>query len=441
MNTISGERGVVASQPHHVSESTKELRVLIFGWFLFPFGSAGASRVRHIAKGLIANNAQVKVLTIANIDGNREQKSVKDDYRMFEDVQFRSSYPIANHQGRFQPGRLLRVTRLLLSIMNGWRAISSEVDTRAIDVIYLYGRNFFVFLPVLILCRLRSIPVAFEINEWPPASNFPLKWLDLFFWNDFLGRQLPKLGGARVVAITTFIRERYARRKVPVLVMPSIKDFTSASRSTKDFIGERRDFKLVYAGSCKKNDGFGDLLDAVESLVEQGNAIRLEIVGNDGTKGAASEYKSRCDRSATLRDCVFFNGFLSETDYAAMLQSASCLVVPRPNCVAVKAAFPTRVPEFLATGNAVITSVVPDIPEYLEDGVDVFLYDPDEPRSLENTISRAMDNPEQCRAIGRRGKITGEIRFCHVQRTNALLGFLTALKGAKKHQSSDKLLG
>ena len=44
-----------------------KLRILIIGWFKFPFGSASASRVRTLAKGLLENGADVRVITKSRI--------------------------------------------------------------------------------------------------------------------------------------------------------------------------------------------------------------------------------------------------------------------------------------------------------------------------------------------------------------------------------------
>lgn len=396
-------------------------KILFVGWFAFPFGSAGASRVRHIAKGLMLCNYDAEVLTTARISDLPNDPN-SDGSMYYDGIKYASSHSSSMQESK--GGKIARAFRLLLSIISTWRIARRKVASKEYDALYLYGRNFLLFLPIILWARWKQTPTFFEINEWPPAGNFQLGALNPFFWNDWLGRQLPKFGGSGVVAITTYIKNKYRRSSVPVFVMPSIKEFHEESDTPKSRSGDSNQFVIVYAGSCKKSDGFNDLLDAIEALAPMDSNIRLEVLGNDGSKGAALLHRQRCEKSQLLSLCVRFNGYLSESDYSNMLQNADCLIVPRPDTEAVRAAFPTRLPEFLASGNPVITSDVPDVPLYLESGIHAELYSTKVPNSLASSINKFRTDPVLVSRLRNMGRKRGMECFCYKKNTDALAKFM-----------------
>ncbi|MBL8855612.1 MAG: glycosyltransferase [Planctomycetaceae bacterium] len=227
-----------------------------------------------------------------------------------------------------------------------------------------------------------------------------------------------------MIVISQFISEKYARKLSRVFLLPSIFDFRKSNKANSLASAESRSFSIVYAGSCKPNDGFGHVLDAVDSIVSRIPAIRLEVLGTDGIHGFARQYRDRCMKSTTLCKVVHFNGFLSEEEYSTKLYSASCLLVPRPDTEEVRAAFPTRIPEFLSTGNALITSAVPDANLYLQDRVDAYLYDANDSNSLANTLVEIFENAGARSEVGLAGKLKAQRCFCFVANTKKLLSYL-----------------
>ena len=69
-----------------------------------------------------------------------------------------------------------------------------------------------------------------------------------------------------------------------------------------------------------------------------------------------------------------------------LLMDSEVLALDRPNSIQAQCGFPTKLGEYLLTGNPVVVTKVGDIPLFLEDGVSALLA---EKRNAENL-------PERC---------------------------------------------
>ena len=139
--------------------------------------------------------------------------------------------------------------------------------------------------------------------------------------------------------------------------------------------------------------------------------MRLDVLGTDGLSGLAAKQRNICEQDEILRCCVRFLGRVSDEEYFSKLASAHCLVLPRPECQIVKAAFPTRLPEFLSTGRPVLTTSVPDVPRYLDAGIHAEIVDGDISNALACGILRLWQDPERALRIGLAGQNLGRQGF------------------------------
>jgi len=69
-----------------------------------------------------------------------------------------------------------------------------------------------------------------------------------------------------------------------------------------------------------------------------------------------------------------------------------------------KHGFPTKLGEYLLTGNPVVVTTVGDIPGFLKDGESAVFAKPDEPESFSSRLNWVLDHKEEGIEIGERGK-------------------------------------
>jgi hypothetical protein len=129
------------------------LRVLFAGWFKYPYGSAGASRIRHLAKGLVENGAVVQVITAARIDVRPADLVAPDEY-VWEGVRYRSANltPPSASVARRAIGHFS-------ALLRSWRYIRAALREGATRSIYSVGQR-----SICIRCfGWRALPVSMSI--------------------------------------------------------------------------------------------------------------------------------------------------------------------------------------------------------------------------------------------------------------------------------------
>lgn len=399
----------------------EKLKILIVGWFKFPFGSASASRVRTLAKGLVENGADVHIITTSRIPW-REQDQNSSGTLAWQGI----SYECVNRYE--QHGRKWSLRERFLNhfrAMNkSWSRTKELIEQGDYNTLFIYGRSALESLPLMKIARRGGVAVFFDIVEWKPPSAFRYGSVDPLFYNDWVGRRLAPLGCNGVVVISTYIAEKYNRYHVPYLVVPSIYDFSSTK-----FIPappkENGQFVVLYAGACKAGDGFDRLCDAIKIASSQGCPIRLDVVGTDGLSGPAVQQRQICEQNAILRTRVRFFGRFSDEAYPKVLASAHCLVLPRPDSQIARAAFPTRLPEFLSTGRPVLTTDVPDVPRYLDAGVHAEIVPGNTPEDLAYGFLRLWRDPTRAARIGLAGQQRCREMFDYRQHAKNLYAFLS----------------
>lgn len=402
----------------------KRYKLLIVGRFKFPFGSAAASRVRTFAKGLYENGFEVCVMTAAHtIIRNEDYTDSGELYWQGIKYETQNCY----EHNDIKLSLISRFYNLLYAHFKTWIRVYKRIQAGEIDGIIFYVPRLTLCLPLLsLMARLYRISVFYDVNEWFPPSAFKFWLINPVFYDDWLGRYLPLLGSQGVIAITHYISEKYSRYQIPCIIVPSVFD-SSQNNNLKPLgtqIKKDEYFSIIYAGTCKVGDGFENLLDAVKICFSKGCPIYLSVLGTDGLSGLALKRRRVCEEDEVLNSCVNFLGRVSDEEYFAALNSADCLVLPRPDSQIVRAAFPTRLPEFLSTGRPVVTTDVPDIPQYLESGIHAQIVSGDTSNALAEGILAVWRDPNSAFNMGIAGQQRGREVFDyrpHMERVSAFI--------------------
>lgn len=80
------------------------------------------------------------------------------------------------------------------------------------------------------------------------------------------------------------------------------------------------------------------------------------------------------------------------------------VLLARPSNIQVQGGFPTKLGEYLATGNPVVVTKVGEIPDYLIDGENAFLSDPDSPDSFSKKLMECLNDADRSMKIGLEGQ-------------------------------------
>jgi glycosyltransferase involved in cell wall biosynthesis len=115
-------------------------------------------------------------------------------------------------------------------------------------------------------------------------------------------------------------------------------------------------------------------------------------------------------------------GVLEREQIPPFVCNARVLALSRPNSHQAQGGFPTKLGEYLATGNPVCVTKVGEIPDYLEDNVSAFMAEPGSVESFADALDRAMG--EKAEMVGTAGREVAEESFDVAKQARRLSEFL-----------------
>jgi glycosyltransferase involved in cell wall biosynthesis len=166
---------------------------------------------------------------------------------------------------------------------------------------------------------------------------------------------------------------------------------------------------IAFCGSSSfYKDGVDILIKSFARISYEYRDLRLYIAAfweKDGPK------MIKLIHDAKLEDKIIYLGTLDRNEIPSLLNNAKVLALPRPDSKQARGGFPTKLGEYLASGNAVCVTKVGEIPDYLVDNESAFLAEPGDINSFTNVLKRALSNEINSKRVGQNGRKVAEIHF------------------------------
>ena len=257
--------------------------------------------------------------------------------------------------------------------------------------------GFSEILPFLL--RRRDCDIFYEISENPEVSLTTNRFFASSL-NSFL-KNCQKLDGLFV--ISNALKEYFCSKgveatKIHVINMTVDKTRFDGIQKQK---GERY---IAYCGTASNNkDGVDQLIKSFALISERYPELKLYIIGRI-PKESESFGNKELVKQLGVTGKVFFTGVVPSSEIPQMLTNAEIVALDRPENIQAKYGFPTKLGEYLLTGNPVVITKVGDIPLFLTDGINALIAEPDCPESFAEKLDWALSHKEEARKIGLAGK-------------------------------------
>ena len=181
---------------------------------------------------------------------------------------------------------------------------------------------------------------------------------------------------------------------------------------------------IAYCGTASNNkDGVDQLIKAFAMVVKKFPKYKLYIIGNTPSKQQRFD-NLELVKNLGIENNVVFTGVVSSSNIPQMLKNATILALDRPNNLQAKYGFPTKLGEYLQTGNPVVITRVGDIPLFLKDGESALIAEPENPESFAEKLCWAIEHPDEAREIGKNGKHVADIHFNSILETKKIISVL-----------------
>lgn len=181
---------------------------------------------------------------------------------------------------------------------------------------------------------------------------------------------------------------------------------------------------IAYCGVITYDkDGVDVLIKSFAKFHEVHSEYQLYLIGRAASDEILESLKALC-KSLGVDESVVFTGQILPSEMPQMLVDAKILALARPNNLQAQNGFPTKLGEYLSTGNPVVVTSVGEIPLFVKDGINGFLADPDSPESFAEKLIWVADHYEEACAIAAHGRKLAENEFSYKTQSKVLFDLM-----------------
>ncbi len=389
------------------------MSLVIFGdLFSFPEGSAATNRVYTYAKGFKEHGVNVYVICF-NDDYVNEKEGEIDGIKYFQ--------PLAQKQrsGSFFVRRLHKS----LKFYNTYKIVKEINRIDKIIAINSWSNLHKTHAFAKLLCKLVNAKLVLEISE------HPMRFYEGSAMRRMKGRFLFKLETGLadgIFCISNFLINYYKAKGISSSKLILIPSTVDPERFINNTIKPVNYNYVGYFGSLTfDRDDIGLLIRAYAKFNYNKDSIRL-VLGGFCTEGQRIEIINLI-KELKIENNVILLGYLSREEIIKYVAHADVLVMVRANDLLSQASYPSKLTEFLASSNPVISVNVGEISYYIKDAQDAFLIEPGDENALSAKLNYVYDHPAISIQIGKNGRKLTETIFNYKYQAKRMLDFISTL--------------
>lgn len=383
--------------------------IYIFTSEPFPHGLASTNRIISYAHGFQYHNKHVHIVCFRKTEARNKviNNQTKGKYKNISFRYLSGSTVKADHY-------LIR--RMEVAYLNILLLIYCLLHVKRKSLIIYYSPVNTAAIILRLISWLKTCIFLKEESEHPSvykkSNNFLSALLfGLFHYRLFDGILL------MTKSLICFFRDEMKYRK-PILHVPMSVD---VDRFQLNHVLKKK--HIVFCGELNdQKDGVDILIKAFADVSKSYPDYSLSLFGTAANTETMNYYLNMVDK-LKISDKVIFNGQVSNDEIPLYLQEASVLALPRPASVQAQHGFPTKLGEYLASGNPVIATSVGEILDYLTDGENAFIAEPGNVESFGNKLKEILGNLSFSKQIGIKGKETALRYFNNRNQTGDILNF------------------
>lgn len=286
------------------------------------------------------------------------------------------------------------------------------------DVLFSFDVTDSIVYPLLGVKRIKLIT---EITENPDLLYARRPILGL--WRRYVSNKIWKQASHIFVithSLKKYLIERgYAAEKISIINMfvdPNHFSGVSLDNNCEDYI--------AYCGSISlKKDGVDTLIKAFSIFVNSHPTYKLKLIGKMANKPNEIEIKSLIE-NLDLRDKVELTGMVSPNEMPKLLVNAKILALARPDNIQAQYGFPTKLGEYLSTGNPVVLTRVGELDNFLCDKKNCLFSRPDDPDDFAEKLKWVADNYLISKNIGLSAVNLVKNEFSYLSQTQKVVNII-----------------
>lgn len=358
----------------------------------FPYGNVATNRFSTYARAISNKGIYVKVYILkgTEIDGFVVNPNTEGRFNGI-DYQYMAKSTIWNVEWNFFFKIILYLQGIFFCVQ--------QLKKDKINSIILYTNDGIYMFVFGVLSKLWGIRYLIDKSEYP--INYHTKKKS-FFYKFYL--KLFKLFDG-VIVMTKELESFYTKlinKNAVCIYFPMTVDlsrFVGIEKKTKN-----DDQYIACVFGTHDRDCILDTIDAFLLFKDTYRLnVKLKLIGDYERLQNRLVVKSFLDlNKSNYKEDVLFIGPISVTQMPSMLIDAYCLITtPREYS---SGGFPTKLGEYLATGNPVLANDVGEISSFLRHCESAYLSSPGDISGISNNLYRVFHETVSAKLIGEKGK-------------------------------------
>ena len=355
----------------------------------YPNGGAATNRHLAYAKGLKESGHEIQFLLL-NKQQWDEQEYVEDG------IKFTCVYVQAFNKF----SKIKKIQSFFKTINKAKEKIFTVHNTGIITALILLDTRISILIPLLRHGKKSGLKIFHERTEYPfvvSGKTIPAK-IDLCIYLKFI---LKKFDGIYVInnALKNYFLEK-TNGKVPVRIINMIVDPFRFECSRKFRNTERI---ITYCGTLDGDkDGVVILIESFAIIANEFPLLKLQLIGSLNNEVTRRNIESQIHK-LKIENRVIIKGYVKRNEVPELLCNSDILALARPANKQAEGGFPTKLGEYLATGNIVVVTNVGEIGLFLEDKKNAFISEPGSAEKFSQKLREALLNNNAFN-IGMEGK-------------------------------------
>lgn len=385
----------------------------------YPIGMASTARVHAYGIGLKNQGQEVHVLLPISLEPHGcKQKNIHHEGFDENGVHYKymsGSSQRGNNIIKRQINDQYGYCRTLLYLLK---------HLRKDDQVIIYEGGWFWQLMCIIAVHLKGAKVAMELNELPYVFGQQTP-KNIAKRQRILKHVFPRYDQFIVISDTLQqLAHQYAPKskviKVPIIVEDLIDSVTKdKSPFDKPYI--------LHTGTLNQSkDGILGLIEAFGKVCQQTDIPLHYLFTGYLEKSPQRDYIKKLLVKYHIEDRVKFLGYLEESELRHYQQHCSLCIINKYKTLQNKYCFSTKLGEYLAFARPVIMTSVGEAMNYLKDGENAYLVEPNDTDSMADKILHILNHPNEAARIGNAGReLAMNVFDCDVQ-AKRLVSFFSA---------------
>lgn len=369
-------------------KKVKYMKLIFISSSKYPNGGAAVNRHIAYTKGLKELGHEI-IFILLKTQQWIEKERVENEIRF---IQVMPTTP--------SNSKIVKIKNYYKAIRDVKETIVLENNKKKISAIILLDTDAFELLSFLKLSKRIDSKVFHERTEYPfvVAAKTIRGKLNLALYLRFV---IKRFDGIYVInkALKRYFYEK-TNGKMPVTIINMIVEPGRFENVQKLPVG---DPIITYCGTLDgEKDGLSILIHSFGIIANEFPEVKLQLIGSLNTETTRQKVESLI-KLYNLDGRVILTGSISRDEIPALLCNSQILVLSRPDNKQAEGGFPTKLGEYLATGNIVVVTNVGEITEFLTDNKNALIAEPNSALKFSEKLREALTSQRR-EEIGLEGK-------------------------------------